>query len=315
MSDGIVTLEQILRSLGLPMPDEPPQDLGSPRRTHVFIVDDLVVKCDADGRMGSGSMVRERAALELLRATDLPVPRLLHHGELGDRRAWVVLGRLDGAPPPDAAEPAHELSPALAAQLGAITARLHAAVVPPHFGTWSQLPRRSFAEEHWHRIGILEAMARDARVVPVDELDDLLALLGSTADGIGDVATPVLAPRDVQPRNVLVDDAGVVTALLDFESSAGGDPAEDFKIVGLDWTTPAFAAFTEAYVSAGGDVDATFADRVAHDVLEWVLAVYAYLGRIVPAYLEPARAAVGRVRAGERPPIRLQKTSRRNPSA
>ena len=303
MNDGPDALEQILGSLSHPVPTKPPTDLGSPRRTHVFVVDDLVVKCDAADRAGEGSMARERQALELLRDTDLPVPRLLHHGALGDGRSWVVLSRLDGAPPADAARPAHELSPHLAGQLGAVVARLHAAAEPPGFGTWSQPPRRSFLEEHRRRVGILEAMARDAGIVGADELEDLLELLRSTAGGLVDFTTPVLAHRDVQPRNVLVDETGTLSALLDFESSAGGDRAEDFRVVGLDWTSPGFAAFARGYGAVRGPLDDGFADRVAHYVLEWALAVYAYLGGIAPAYLAPARTAVARVRAGERPPL------------
>ena len=306
MSDGLRDLASILESIGLPGPtDAPPADLGSPRRTHVFVVGDVVVKCDAAERVGSGSMVREASALGLLVPTGLPVPRLLQAGELADGRRWVVVSRLDGAPPPDAARPAHELSVGLAAQIGAVVARLHAAATPPEFGTWDLRPTRTFLEEHWHRIGILEGMARRAAIVAADELADLLALLRATAAPLDAVTTPVLAHRDVQPRNVLVDDDGTVTALLDFESSAGGDPAEDFRVIGLTWDSPAFAAFAASY--AGHDdadpFDRDFAERITHYVLEWALAIFAYLGGIAPAYLAPARAAIERARRGDRPPL------------
>ena len=305
-SEGRHELVSILASVGLPPPppDHTLVDLGSPRRTHVFVLDDVVVKCDAASRVGAGSMVREASALGLLVPTDLPVPRLLHAGELPDRRRWVVVTRLDGAPPPDAARPAHELSPGLAAEIGHVIARLHDAVAPPAFGTWDLATGRTFLEEHWHRIGIIEAMARKARIVTADEVDDLLALLHSTAGPLDAVTTPVLAHRDVQPRNVLVDDQGALTALLDFEASAGGDPTEDFRVIGLDWESAAFAAFAASYVRTSSTaITPDFADRVAHYVLEWTLAIFGYLGGIVPAYLAPAHVAIERVRRGGRPTI------------
>ena len=303
MTGGIAALEQVLRSLSLPLPEGPLTDLGSTRRTHVFVLDDLVVKCDAVDRVGSDSMVREGAALELLRTTELPVPRLLHTGELDDGRRWVVLSRLEGTPPADAARPAHELTVGLAGQLGAIVARLHRAVEPPAFGNWARSPRRTVLEEHRQRLQTLDSMAREAWIVPEGELDDLLELLSSTEGPLTDVYRPVLAHRDVQPRNVLVDEAGTVTGLLDFESSAGADPAEDFRVVGLDWESAGFASFAGAYAAAGGPIDHSFADRVAHYVLHWALAVFARLGGIAPDYLAPARTAVERIRAGERPPL------------
>ena len=300
MTDGRDALEEALRELAQPMPAAPPVDRGSPRRTHVFVLDEVVVKCDAVDRVGSGSMVREGSALSLLEGSGLPVPRLLGSGELPDGRRWVALTRLAGQPPPDAARPAHELSPSIAGQIGAIIARLHAAAAPPAFGTWDHRPRRSFVEEHRQRIGVLERMGRGAGIVPGAELDAVLDLLRRTDDALHEVETPVLAHRDVQPRNVLVD-GDAVTALLDFESAAGGDAAEDFRVVGLDWTTPAFAAFARAYADGGGSLGPTGPDRVAHYVAEWAVAVFAYLGGIAPAYLPPARIALERIAAGERP--------------
>lgn len=293
-------LDAVLERVGRAVPTTAPLDLGSPSRTHVFAVDDVVVKFDARNRVGSGSMIRESAALDLLAGSDLPVARVLDSGRFADGRCWIVLTRMRGAPPDDALRPAHELSAPLAAQLGGVIARLHAVARPPAFGTWTLEPRRSFLDEHWHRISILESMAREARVVPDAELEDLLRLLRQTSEPLEDVVVPVLAHRDVQPRNVLVED-GVLTALLDFESGAGGDAAEDFRVVGLDWTTPAFAVFARSYSDADGSLGASGADRVAHYVLEWALAIFAYLGRIAPAYLPPARLAIGRVRDGERP--------------
>jgi aminoglycoside phosphotransferase (APT) family kinase protein len=296
-------LGHVLRACGLAAPRAAPPDLGSPRRTHVFVIGEHVVKFDDESRIGAASMVREVQALALLEPTELPVPRVVADGEFPDTRRWVVLTRLPGAAPEDALRPAHELSPSLAAELGEVAARLHACGSPPAFGTWSLPPVRTFLEEHRHRVRILEGMARDAGVVTQLELDALLDLLAATEEPLHGVRQPVLAHRDVQPRNTLVSSSGAMTALLDFESSAGGDPAEDFRVVGLDWRSSAFARFSAAYASAGGALGDRGADRVAHYVLEWTLAIFAYLGNIAPAYLPPAREAVRRIRDGERPDV------------
>jgi aminoglycoside phosphotransferase len=302
VTDLVADLGLVLEQMARPLPAGELTDLGSPSRTHVFVIDDIVAKFDARNRVGSGSMIRECAALELLAGTELAVPRLLHAGAFADGRRWTVLSRMRGEPPEDALRPAHELSVSLAAQMGAVIAALHAAPRPPAFGTWTLEPRRTYLDEHWHRIGILESMAREARVVADGELERLLVLLRQTAGALEDVVDPVLAHRDVQPRNVLVAE-GELTALLDFESSAGGDPAEDFRVLGLDWSSAAFEAFARSYADEGGSLGSSGADRVAHYVLEWVLAIFAYLGRIAPAYLAPARSAVERIRDGERPKV------------
>ena len=298
MDDGLRDLREILGQQGRPMPRVPPPDLGTPGRTHVFVVDDIVVKCD--DRFGSSSMVREANALELLEGSGLPVPRLLDSGVFEDTRRWVVLERLPGESPPDALIPAHELSPGLGAEMGVLIARLHAAARPPGFGTWTVDPGRSLLDEDRARRELLSTMAHDAAIVSPGEIDRVVGLLEVTAGALEGRATPVLAHRDVQPRNVLVD-GDRITALLDFESAAGGDPAEDFRTIGLDWSGPGFAGLAESYVAAGGSLGPDGADRIVHHVLGWALVVYALLGRIAPVYIPAARTAVDRAVEGERP--------------
>jgi aminoglycoside phosphotransferase (APT) family kinase protein len=305
--DGPARLRQVLATLGLEPPpptSAPPPDLGSPERTHVYVVGDLVVKCDA--RDGSQAMIREANALTLLADTDINVPTLVAIGTFDDGRGWVVTERLPGEVPPDAAGLAHDLSPGLATQLGTLIAAVHRAVTPPGFGTWTDTssPPRSLRTECEHRLAALARMgfARDPLIVERHELDEVVRLGRQTLDALDDWPTPVLAHRDVQPRNVLVT-GDRLTALLDFESAGGGDPTEDFNVLALDWTTPGYAAFSAAYARANGSLGPGAADRLTHHVLRWILSVYAYLGRIVPASLAPARQALARLRDGERPPV------------
>ncbi|MGI8793721.1 MAG: phosphotransferase family protein [Acidimicrobiales bacterium] len=292
-------LRVVLEDMGLQVPSTPPADLGSPGRTKVWIVGDHVIKCD--DRLNTFSMVRERDSLQFLEGTDLPVPRLLASGQFADTRRWLVMTRLDGEAPPDAERLAHDLSAGLARQLGTTIARLHAVGAPPAFGTWTRVPPRSLVEEAQVRMDALFGMARDEAWIPEPEIAALLGLMDTTLETLTTVHTPVLAHRDVQPRNTLVV-AGTLTGLLDFESAYGGDPCEDFRVIGLDWTTPAFAAFCDSYARAGGVLGPDAADRTAHHILSWALVVFAYVGRL-PAYLEPARLAVARIEAGERPSV------------
>lgn len=300
VGDGLADLREVLARQGRPMPEVSPVDLGTPGRTHVFLVDDIVLKCD--DRIGSSSMIREASALELLDGSGLPVPRLLDSGVFDDKRRWVVIERMPGERTPDALIPAHELSPALGAQMGTVIARLHAVVEPPGFGAWALETERSLVDEDRARTAALVKMSEDESIVPRAEIERVAGLLAVTAGALEGFAGPVLAHRDVQPRNVLVD-GDRITALLDFESSGGGDPAEDFRTIGLDWSAPGFAAFADAYFAGGGSLGPDGADRVVHHVLGWALIVFAYLGRIAPAYIPAARTAVDRALAGDRPPL------------
>lgn len=68
---------------------------------------------------------------------------------------------------------------------------------------------------------------------------DLMALLDASRPCSATAPSP---PRfvhgDVQPRIVLVDDAETITTLIDVEVAGGGDPTEEFALVGLDWDAP-----------------------------------------------------------------------------
>lgn len=272
-----------------------PEDRGSPDRTHVFVFDDVVVKINQ--QKGSLRIARERNALLLLRDSTLRVPEYIAHCD-----DWLVMSRLPGDVPPDALLPPEQVSPDLGMQLGAITAQLHSGPKPPGFGTWTERDY-SLQEECTVRIEALHRLGVDNQIVERSELDDVRDLLLGRINVLASApSAPVLAHRDVQPRNVLVE-GGRITALLDFESAGGGDPAHDFNCVGLDWHLPGFAAFARGYRDAGGEVADAFAGRVAFHVGFWALAALAYLGGFAPHFLPVAREAIARVERGEQPPL------------
>jgi aminoglycoside phosphotransferase (APT) family kinase protein len=187
--------------------------------------------------------------------------------------------------------------------MGALTARLHSGPTPPGFGTWAR-GCSSLLEDHETATVSLIKMAEGSDLIGPVALAQLTSQLFRLRESLSTApAMPVLAHRDVQARNLLVDDAGRVCALLDFETAAGGDPAEDFSPIGLDWVNQAFAAFCAGYAGAGGRLDQDAPARVAHRLLGWVLVIFAYLGHIAPIYLEPARRAWDRIEAGELPAL------------
>jgi aminoglycoside phosphotransferase (APT) family kinase protein len=278
-----------------------PPEVGSPR-TSVYVLRDLVVKLTASGR--EQQLMRERCALGHLAAASLPVPRELGHGVLASGAGWIAMTRMPGASPRDAARPAHELSPALATQIGALAARLHAAPPPPGFGTWERDPGISLVLEHATRVDAVLGRARALRTVEPRALDRLSELLATTGEAlVAAPERPVLAHRDLQPSNVLTDDDGVVSALVDFEAAGGGDPAEDFSRVALDWTSLGFAAFCRGYAAGGGRLGRDAAERVTFHVLYWVALIFGAVGVSFPEYLAPAQVALERVAAGERPTL------------
>jgi aminoglycoside phosphotransferase (APT) family kinase protein len=268
----------------------------------VFVFDDVVVKINQQAR--SNRIVRERNALALLRgATAMRVPEYIADGTSAGGQPWIVMSRLAGDAPADAAVPPEQVSTELGHELGALTAQLHNGPRPPGFGTWTEV-EHTLKQECEQRVEALHGLGVDYKIVDRAELDQVRDLLLHRLDVLDSApSTPVLAHRDVQPRNVLVDAAGRITALIDFESSGGGDAAEDFKCVGLDWRRPGFAAFSAGYREAGGVVDDRFAERAALHVGHWALAAFAYLGGFLPHFLPVAREAIDRIRRGELPPI------------
>ncbi|HUR78756.1 MAG TPA: aminoglycoside phosphotransferase family protein [Acidimicrobiales bacterium] len=277
-------------------------DRGSPDRTHVFVFDDVVVKINQQD--GSNRIARERNALMLLRgASSLRVPEHIADGTSAQGREWLVMTRLAGDVPTDADDPPERVSNTLGFELGTVTAELHNGPRPPGFGTWTEADH-TLQEEFRARVESLHGLGVGYEIVERAELDRVAALLISQIGALEQAPRePVLAHRDVQPRNVLVDGFGRVTALLDFESSGGGDPAEDFKCVGLDWHRPGFGAFVRGYRDGGGLIDDGFAQRVAVYVGHWALAALAYLGGFLPHFIPVARQAVARLERGELPQL------------
>jgi aminoglycoside phosphotransferase (APT) family kinase protein len=156
-----------------------------------------------------------------------------------------------------------------------------------------------------HEVRVTSVLRRAERhgIASRTEVRRLAELLAQTSEALECAPdVPVLAHRDLQPQNVVCDRAGTIVGLVDFEAAGGGDPAEDFSRVGLDWTTPSFATFCQSYFAAAPDIGLEAPERVAFHVLYWA-ALLIGQGRIYPAYVPSARRALERAAAGERPVV------------
>lgn len=245
---------------------------------------------------------RERAALLLLEAAGLCVPKYQSCGQMDDGRPWLMMSRQPGSPPSDALHPGHELSPELALRIGREAAHLHNSVCPPGFGTWTRDPDISLIGEQRTRSNRVLALAKQNRYVQPSIIQALSRALGAYEGSLKSAPErPVLVHRDLQPRNVLVDDSGEITGVVDFEASGGGDGAEDFSRFALDWDSAGFRAFSTGYRIGGGTLGTDAAERVTYYTLYWAGLIISYVAAHFPEYLEPACRLISRVADGELP--------------
>ncbi len=276
------------------------------------------------GPVGTERFARERSALNVLSGSEIAVPRPLSSGRLEDGRDWLLMSRLPGRSPSDAERPAHELSAVLAEQLGHWATGLHQVTKPYSLVTLAK-DLRSLSDDQdksdRDRADRVLAHARDRGLFEPSELSALTlgfdrfegALLHGSSHA-------VLVHGDLQARNVVVDEAGVVTGLVDFETARFADPAEDFSRFALDWDSKGFRAFCSGYFAdslAGqgeqvrpgeqddhdqqGGLGPDAAERVVFFTLLWAAWIGAYVADHWDGYLQPARDFIIRVADGELP--------------
>ncbi|MFE1986748.1 phosphotransferase family protein [Streptomyces mirabilis] len=147
-------------------------------------------------------------------------------------RDWIVQSHLTGVPAPDrlGAYP-RDLWPGFFAQLGAITARVHA-VPGPHFGpvagpghcTWSAAV-----------IASLHAIADDLGHLGLDAADvrKVADLAVEHHQVLDEITEPRLLTGDLWTVNTMLDSEApkpVITGVLDLDRTLFGDPVADWTI-------------------------------------------------------------------------------------
>lgn len=170
------------------------------------------------------SRATEFAALDELRSSGLPVPRVLWHEPDGGTldRAYLVMERLAGKPP------GRSFDDAMARDLGRMLGRLHAATRDPHMTIGAPRLRELLAttvERYTESLFSNEPLAA--------------VLLGWLEHNVPDRTTATVRLwGDPGPHNMLVDD-GTITALLDWEMTSRGHPGED--VGAARWSVLGFA--------------------------------------------------------------------------
>jgi aminoglycoside phosphotransferase (APT) family kinase protein len=195
-------------------------------------------------------MAQEPQLHRLLRAeTTVPVAEILAYDESRQLldRDYLLMERLPGRPISDAELPAH-LFDGVLEQMGGYLAQMHALVAD----------RYGYLGAH-HPMEPQPTWAEAFHVMWNKLLDDVVACGGYSEEEAGalrrlfDVYRPhfdrpvpaALLHMDVWSQNILVDDAGRVTGLVDLDRALWGDPEIEYAV--LDYCGISEPAFWRGY--------------------------------------------------------------------
>ncbi|MFF2101199.1 phosphotransferase family protein [Streptomyces sp. NPDC058202] len=181
---------------------------------------------------------------ELMRNEYASVPYLATLGDLMPRvlfadwsqevagRDWMVQSHLSGVPAPERlGDYARELYPGFFAQIGEITARVHA-VRGPHFG-----PVAGPGHDTWSAavVASLTAIAGDVSRLGLDAADlrKVADIAGEHQEVLDEITEPCLLTGDLWTVNTMLDPHSpepLITGVLDLDRTLFGDPDADWTI-------------------------------------------------------------------------------------
>ncbi|MGW2826405.1 phosphotransferase family protein [Streptomyces sp. NPDC001443] len=163
-------------------------------------------------------------------------------------RDWMLQSHLDGAPAPDRlGDYPRDLWPGFFAQLGQITARVHA-VRGPHFGSIAGPGHHTWGAAV---IASLKAIADDLGRLGLDAAD--VSKVADLADEHRNVLDEVTEPRlltgDLWTVNTMLAPAPtpVISGILDLDRTLWGDPAADWTIRMASAKSDERTAFWDTY--------------------------------------------------------------------
>lgn len=188
---------------------------------------------------------KERWAAERVRAEGVPVPEVLAVAETPQPCAWMIARRAEGREAtdhPDRLRVLHALG-GWAARIHGIRANGFGGGFEPGVGLACHASWSAFLAAELGLEGRLATLARQRMLSP-ERLRRLVAVL----DEAGAAARPTLNHGDLRLKNVLVDDAGAITAIIDWEHcTASVAPAWDLSLALHDLSIDAKHAFLEGY--------------------------------------------------------------------
>ncbi|MEV7770035.1 phosphotransferase family protein [Kitasatospora sp. NPDC086791] len=174
-------------------------------------------------------MGREYRVMSALRGTGVPVPRMLliDHGDEVLGAPWYLMEHVAGTAHRDAAPLAalgEERVGALGRRLIDTLATLHR-IDPAGVGLADFGHPEGYLERQLRRWSKQLAASRSRELPAMDRLHALLA------ERLPVSPAPALVHGDYRLDNVLVDDGGTITAVLDWEMSTLGDPLTDIGLL------------------------------------------------------------------------------------
>lgn len=218
-----------LREAELPTPES--LTMQTPSQYPTARAGDAVVTIYPDAWGGRSSYDLELEAHSIVQHRDLPIPRLLAHGdfpyETGEPQWWLIESAATGVPWATLKdEPSPEMARNAASSLGAALRRLHDT---PHdqgrllATSWTRF--RQLVEDELTDLG-----TNDNRLAsfPAALRPALRELAETTYRALDDGASTRLLHGDVHADNVFVDpSSGELTAIIDLNEMSTGDPWYD----------------------------------------------------------------------------------------
>jgi fructosamine-3-kinase len=194
----------------------------------------------------------------ILERTDLPVPPIIGHnfGREKIDRDYLLMGALPGTPLSDVPNlTRHQFSRALH-QVGEHLRQLHMLTAQDCLGTHAfgylgehkPMPSKPNWAEAFHSMWnlLLDDVVACGSYTP-EEADSMRKLFDQHAPHFEREVTPVLLHMDIWSQNILIDTAGNITGLVDFDRALWGDVEIEFAV--LDYCGISEPPFWEGYGS------------------------------------------------------------------
>lgn len=171
-------------------------------------------------------------AYELATAAGLPVPELVHQGEL-DAHLVRIFTWIDGQSASTVGSEDPVRSARLLGSVGEAVRALHSiqrdafssrldGSAPP-FASW-----KGYIE---YRLGQIRKRCEGTAAVDTHVLDRACDVAAALAAEVSDSAEPVLCHRDLHPGNLIIDDYGTLIGIIDWDAAESWDRAGDwFKL-------------------------------------------------------------------------------------